>query len=126
MQCQGGFGPLCLLSLMQRKSMLAGARAATMCKSTPTCRRTCCRGGRENSCRQAVFTGDDRPGGFAQYTLAEQRYCFALLDAAILFAPGEIATVPVVYALGQAKQAIADLRAGKLDGAAVPVSALGA
>lgn len=40
-----------------------------------------CLGGRENLCEQAVFTGYDRHGGFADYTLADERYCFALPDA---------------------------------------------
>src|SRR5450830_62851 len=40
-----------------------------------------CRTGRENLCDRAIFTGYDRPGGFAQYTLADARYCFALPDA---------------------------------------------
>ncbi len=40
-----------------------------------------CRAGRENLCDLAVFTGYDRPGGFAQYTLADARYCFALPEA---------------------------------------------
>lgn len=37
-----------------------------------------CRAGQENLCTQARFTGYQIPGGFAQYTLADQRYCFAL------------------------------------------------
>lgn len=40
-----------------------------------------CASGRENLCERAVFTGYDRHGGFAQYTLADERYCFALPDA---------------------------------------------
>lgn len=40
-----------------------------------------CRAGRENLCERAVFTGYDRHGGFADYTLADERYCFALPDA---------------------------------------------
>lgn len=40
-----------------------------------------CAGGRENLCDRAVFTGYDRQGGFADYTLADERYCFALPDA---------------------------------------------
>ncbi|MCD2516186.1 zinc-dependent alcohol dehydrogenase family protein [Massilia sp. G4R7] len=40
-----------------------------------------CRGGRENLCEHAVFTGYDRHGGFADYTLADERYCLALPDA---------------------------------------------
>lgn len=39
-----------------------------------------CLGGRENLCERASFTGYDRHGGFAEYTLADERYCFALPD----------------------------------------------
>jgi propanol-preferring alcohol dehydrogenase len=39
-----------------------------------------CSGGRENLCERAVFTGYDRHGGFADYVLADERYCFALPD----------------------------------------------
>jgi len=39
-----------------------------------------CIGGRENLCGHAVFTGYDRHGGFAEYTLADERYCFILPD----------------------------------------------
>lgn len=37
-----------------------------------------CLDGRENLCERARFTGYDRHGGFAEYTLADERYCFAL------------------------------------------------
>jgi len=37
-----------------------------------------CIAGRENLCGQARFTGYDRDGGFAAYTLADARYCFPL------------------------------------------------
>lgn len=45
--------------------------------------RTCgrcdyCRSGRENLCDQAQFTGYTLDGGYAQYAVANQRYCFAL------------------------------------------------
>lgn len=40
-----------------------------------------CAGGRENLCDRPVFTGYDRHGGFAEYTLADERYCLALPDA---------------------------------------------
>ena len=40
-----------------------------------------CRAGRENLCDAARFTGYHLDGGYAQYTLADQRYCFALPDA---------------------------------------------
>jgi propanol-preferring alcohol dehydrogenase len=37
-----------------------------------------CRSGRENLCERAEFTGDDRDGGYAEYTVADERYCFTL------------------------------------------------
>jgi propanol-preferring alcohol dehydrogenase len=41
-----------------------------------TCRY--CRAGRENLCERALFTGYTRDGGYAQFTVADQRYCFRL------------------------------------------------
>lgn len=43
-----------------------------------TCRY--CASGRENLCDHARFTGFHLDGGYAEYTLADQRYCFALPD----------------------------------------------
>jgi propanol-preferring alcohol dehydrogenase len=40
-----------------------------------------CVGGRENLCRRARFTGRDVDGGFAEYAVADERYCFPLPDA---------------------------------------------
>lgn len=40
-----------------------------------------CLGGRENLCAEARFTGYDRDGGFAGFTLADERFCFALPEA---------------------------------------------
>lgn len=37
-----------------------------------------CRSGRENLCERARFTGYDRDGGYAEYALADQRYCLRL------------------------------------------------
>lgn len=37
-----------------------------------------CLSGRENLCEIARFTGRDIDGGFAEWTLADERYCFAL------------------------------------------------
>jgi len=37
-----------------------------------------CREGRENLCDRARFTGYDVDGGYAELTVADQRYCFAL------------------------------------------------
>lgn len=39
-----------------------------------------CRSGRENLCAQARFTGYQIPGGYAEYTVADARYCFPLPD----------------------------------------------
>jgi propanol-preferring alcohol dehydrogenase len=41
-----------------------------------TCRY--CRAGRENLCDNARFTGYQIDGGYAEYTVADQRYCFPL------------------------------------------------
>jgi propanol-preferring alcohol dehydrogenase len=43
-----------------------------------TCRY--CASGQENLCDNARFTGYHLDGGYAEYTLADQRYCFALPD----------------------------------------------
>ena len=40
-----------------------------------------CRGGRENLCERAGFTGYTRDGGYAEFTLADERYCFAIPPA---------------------------------------------
>jgi alcohol dehydrogenase, propanol-preferring len=37
-----------------------------------------CRSGRENLCERARFTGYDRDGGYAEYALADERYCFPI------------------------------------------------
>jgi alcohol dehydrogenase, propanol-preferring len=37
-----------------------------------------CRSGRENLCPAARFTGLDIDGGYAQYAVADRRYCFTL------------------------------------------------
>jgi len=39
-----------------------------------------CLSGRENLCRHARFTGKDVDGGYAEYTVADERYCFPLPD----------------------------------------------
>lgn len=41
-----------------------------------TCRY--CHSGRENLCNQARFTGYDIDGGYAEYTVADDRFCFRL------------------------------------------------
>jgi propanol-preferring alcohol dehydrogenase len=37
-----------------------------------------CRSGRENLCLRARFTGYQLDGGYAEYTLADQRFCFPI------------------------------------------------
>ena len=37
-----------------------------------------CRSDRENLCPEARFTGYDLDGGYAEYTVADQRYCFPI------------------------------------------------
>jgi len=37
-----------------------------------------CRSGRENLCRAARFTGYDHPGGYAEWAVADARFCFPL------------------------------------------------
>lgn len=37
-----------------------------------------CRSGRENLCPRARFTGRDIDGGFAQYAVADERFCFPI------------------------------------------------
>jgi propanol-preferring alcohol dehydrogenase len=41
-----------------------------------TCRY--CQAGQENLCKNAQFTGYDLNGGYAEYSVADQRYCFPL------------------------------------------------
>ena len=43
-----------------------------------TCR--FCRGGRENLCDRARFTGYQLDGGYAEYAVADERFCFAIPD----------------------------------------------
>ena len=43
-----------------------------------TCRY--CRAGRENLCDHARFTGYDIDGGYAEYTMADERFCFPIPD----------------------------------------------
>jgi len=40
-----------------------------------------CRTGRENLCDEPEFTGYTLDGGYAEYTVADRRYCFPLPDA---------------------------------------------
>ncbi|HVH10396.1 MAG TPA: zinc-dependent alcohol dehydrogenase family protein [Gemmatimonadales bacterium] len=55
-----------------------------------------CRSGRENLCERARFTGYHLDGGYAEYTVADERFCFSLpaaysdLEAAPLLCAGLI------------------------------------
>src|SRR5438093_10100347 len=55
-----------------------------------------CRSGRENLCDHARFTGYDLDGGYAEYTVVDERFCFPLpqgysgLEAAPLLCAGLI------------------------------------
>ena len=55
-----------------------------------------CERGQENLCENAQFTGYTRDGGFAEYTIADERYCFPIpasysdLNAAPLLCAGLI------------------------------------
>jgi alcohol dehydrogenase, propanol-preferring len=40
-----------------------------------------CENGQENLCDQAKFTGYTLDGGYAEYTLADQRFCFSIPDS---------------------------------------------
>jgi propanol-preferring alcohol dehydrogenase len=40
-----------------------------------------CRSGRENLCAQARFTGYQIDGGYSEYTVADQRFCFTIPDS---------------------------------------------
>src|SRR5437764_9838917 len=39
-----------------------------------------CRSGRENLCDRARFTGYDIDGGYAEWTVADERFCFPIPD----------------------------------------------
>ena len=55
-----------------------------------------CRSGRENLCAQARFTGYQIDGGYGEFTIADQRFCFAIpagysdIEAAPLLCAGLI------------------------------------
>src|SRR5438105_5078953 len=59
-----------------------------------------CVAGRENLCERARFTGYQIDGGYAAFTVADERYCFALpgsysdVDAAPLLCAGLIGRRP--------------------------------
>jgi alcohol dehydrogenase, propanol-preferring len=56
-----------------------------------TCRE--CRSGHENLCARARFTGYHIDGGYAEYTLADERYCFPIPSAF-----GDVEAAPLLCA----------------------------
>jgi alcohol dehydrogenase, propanol-preferring len=68
-----------------------------------------CRSGRENLCAQARFTGYQIDGGYGEFTIADQRFCFAVpagysdLEAAPLLCAGLIGYRSLCMA-GQARR----------------------
>ncbi len=56
-----------------------------------TCRY--CRSGRENLCERARFTGYQLDGGYAEFAIADERYCFPVPDAY-----GDVAAAPLLCA----------------------------
>ncbi len=68
-----------------------------------------CRSGRENLCDRARFTGYTLDGGYAEYTVADERYCFPIpegypdLEAAPLLCAGLIGYRALRFA-GQAQR----------------------
>src|SRR3989475_3678849 len=65
-----------------------------------------CRTARENLCERARFTGYQIDGGYAEYTVADARYCFALprgyddAEAAPRLSAGRIGDRPLCAAGG--------------------------
>lgn len=68
-----------------------------------------CADARENLCERAIFTGYHRDGGYAEYAVADERYCFALPDCY-----DDLHAAPLLCAglIGYRAYAMADTRAG--------------
>jgi alcohol dehydrogenase, propanol-preferring len=64
----------------QAEHLAIGARVGVPWLGATCGRCVYCRTGRENLCVAAVFTGYQRDGGYAEYTVADARYCFAIPD----------------------------------------------
>jgi alcohol dehydrogenase, propanol-preferring len=50
-----------------------------------------CRAGLENLCERAQFTGYDRDGGFAEFAVADERFCFELAEG-----PSDLELAPLL------------------------------
>ncbi len=59
-----------------------------------------CQSGRENLCKLARFTGYQINGGYAEYTLADARYCFALNEMPNQPSPVELAPLMCAGLIG--------------------------
>ena len=68
-----------------------------------------CADARENLCDRAVFTGYHRDGGYAEYAVADQRYCLALPD---LYDDVHAAPLLCAGLIGYRAYTMADSRAG--------------
>ncbi len=68
-----------------------------------------CAGERENLCEEAVFTGYHRDGGYAEYAVADERYCLALPEGY-----DDLHAAPLLCAglIGYRAYAMADSHAG--------------
>ena len=75
--------------------------------SCGTCRY--CAERRENLCEEAIFTGYHRDGGYAEYAVADERYCFAIPD---LYDDLHAAPLLCAGLIGYRAYAMADTRAG--------------
>src|SRR6266849_3672362 len=65
-----------------------------------------CRSGRENLCDRARFTGYQLDGGYAEYAVADERFCFPLPDA---FGDAEDAPRLGLYGFGAAAHLVAQV-----------------
>ncbi len=67
-----------------------------------------CRSGRENLCDRAMFTGYTLDGGYAQYAIADRRFCFPIPDS---YSPAEAAPLLCAGLIGfRAWRMIGDAR----------------
>ncbi len=62
------------------KSMMAGQRVGVPWLGSTCGRCVYCQSGRENLCESARFTGFDIDGGYAEFVVADARFCFPLPD----------------------------------------------
>ena len=67
-------------ALGRRCRGLSPSATASACRGSGWTDGTCayCRAGRENLCDQPRFTGYQIDGGYAEYTVADARYCFPI------------------------------------------------